>query len=140
MITLAPFLDENQILRVGGRTSDAAIAYDVKHLVPQDHHLSRLLILDCHKKLKHESTGQVQNELRLMYWIPHFRSTVRRVLHNCSLCKRRQIKPQPPLMASLPKDRLQVAPPFTKVGQAFPQSREALWVCFHLFGNKSGTP
>ena len=28
-------------------------------------------------------------------WIPHFRSTVRRVLHDCSLCKRRQIKPQP---------------------------------------------
>ena len=30
--------------------------------------------------------------------------------------KQRQIKPQPPSMASLPKDRLQVAPAFTKVG------------------------
>ena len=42
--------------------------------------------------------------------------TLYSVLHNCSLCKQRQIKPKPPLMASLPKDRLQVAPPFTKVG------------------------
>ena len=47
-MTLNLFLDENQILRVGGRISDAAIAYDFKHpvIVPQDHHLSRLLILD----------------------------------------------------------------------------------------------
>ena len=100
LITLTPFLDENQILRVFGRISGADIAYDFKHpfIVPQDHHLNHLLILDCHKKLNHEGTGHVQNELRSMYWIPHFTSTVWTVLHNCSLCKRRQIKPQPPIL------------------------------------------
>ena len=41
---------------------------------------------------------------------------MRKVLNDCSFCKRRRIKPQPPLMASLPKDRLQVAAPFSKVG------------------------
>ena len=118
LISLTPFLDESHILRVGGRIGGAAIPYDVKHpiIIPQDHQLSRLVILDCHISLNHEGTTHMQNELRLMYWIPHTRSTVRRVLHDCSLCKRRRIKPQPPLMASLPKDRLQVAPPFTKVG------------------------
>ena len=117
LITLTPFLDESHILQVGGRIGGAPIPYDVKHpvVIPQDHQLSRL-ILDCNKKLNYEGTEHVWNELRLMYWIPHSRSTVRRVLHDCSLCKRRQVKPQPPLMASLPKHRLQVAPPFTKVG------------------------
>ena len=118
LVTLTPFLDERSILRVGGRIGGAAVPYDVKHpiIIPQDHHLSHLVILDCHRKLNHEGTGHVRNELRLTYWIPHVRSTVRRVLHDCPLCKRRQVKPQPPLMASLPKERLHVAPPFTRVG------------------------
>ena len=68
LITLTPFLDEKQILPVSKRVSDAAMAYDVKHsvIVPQDYHLSRLLNLDYHKKLNHEGTGHIQNELRLM--------------------------------------------------------------------------
>ena len=72
--------------------------------------------MDCQKKLNHEGTEHVRNELRLLYWIPHSQSTVRKVLNDCSVCKRRKVKPQPPLMASLPKDQLQVAPPFSKVG------------------------
>ena len=111
-------MDESDILRVGGRIDSAAICYDAKHpmMIPQDHQLCRLVIIDCHKKLNHEGTGHVRNELRLLYWIPHSRSTVRKVLNDCSVCKRRRVKPQLPLMASLPKDRLQVAPPFSKVG------------------------
>ncbi|KAK2564353.1 hypothetical protein P5673_011778 [Acropora cervicornis] len=31
--------------------------------------------MDCHKKLNHEGTEHVRNELRLLYWIPHSRST-----------------------------------------------------------------
>ena len=109
--TLTPFLDESDILRVGGRIDGAAICYDAKHsmIIPQDHQLCRLVIMDCHKKLNHEGTEHVRNELRLLYWIPHSRSTVRKVLNDCSVCKRRRVKPQPPLIASLLKDRLQNA-------------------------------
>ena len=119
--TLTPFLDESDILRVGGRIDGAAICYDAKHpmIIPQDHQLCRLVIMDCHKKRNHEGTEHVRNELRLLYWIPHCRSTVRKVLNDCPVCKRRRVKPQPPLMASLPKDRLQVAPPFSKVGVVY---------------------
>ena len=116
--TLTPFLDENNILRVGGRIDHAAVCYDVKHpvIIPQDHQLCRLVIMDCHKRLNHEGTEHVRNDLRLLYWIPRSRSTVIKVLNDCSLCQRRRIKPQPLLMASLQKDRLQVAPLFSKVG------------------------
>ena len=114
--TLTTFWDESDILWVGGRIDGAAICYDAKHpmIIPQDHQLCRLLIMDCHKKLNHEGTEHVGNELRLFYWIPHSWSTVRKGLNDCSVCKRR-VKSQSPLMASLPKDRLQVAPPFSKV-------------------------
>ena len=96
----------------------AAVCYDVKHpmIIPQDHQLCRLVIMNCHRKLNHEGTEHVRNELRLWYWIPHSRSTARKVLNDCSSCKRRRNKPQIALMASLPKDRLQVTAPFSKVG------------------------
>ena len=55
--TLTPLLDESHILRVGGRIGKATVPYDVTHpiIIPQDHQLSRLIIMDCHKKLKHEA-------------------------------------------------------------------------------------
>ena len=116
--TLTPFLDESNILWVGGRIDHAAVCYDVKHpmIIPQDYQLCGFLIMDCHRKLNHEGTEHVQNDLRLLYWITHSRCTMRKVLMDCSICKTRRIKPQPPLMASFPKDRLQVAAPFSKVG------------------------
>ena len=77
--TLTPFLDESDILRVGGRIDHAAVCYDVKHpmIIPQDH--------QQHKKLNHEGIDHIGNELRLLYWTPHSRSTVRKVLNDCSL-------------------------------------------------------
>ena len=76
--TLTPFLDESNILRVGGRIDRAAVCYNVKHpmIIPQDHQLCRLVIMDCHKKLNHEGTERVRNDFRLLYWIPRSRSTV----------------------------------------------------------------
>ena len=116
--TLTIFLDENNNLRVGGRIEYAAVCYDVKHptIIPQDHQLCRLVIVGCHERLNHAGIEHVRNDLRLLYWIPRSRSTTRRILNDCSSCKRRRIKPQPSLMSSLPKDRLQVTAPFSKVG------------------------
>ena len=80
--TSTPFLDESDILWVGGRIDGAAIRYDVKYqvIIPQDHQLCRLVIMDCHKKLHHEGAEHVRNDLRLLYWIPRSRSTVRKVM------------------------------------------------------------
>ena len=46
IVTLTPFLDESNILRVGGRIDRAAVCYNVKHpmIIPQDHQLCRLVI------------------------------------------------------------------------------------------------
>ena len=71
--TLTPFLESSHIPRVGGRIGGAKVPFDVKHpvIIPQDHQLSRLVILDYHKKHNHEGTVNVRNELSKMYWIPH---------------------------------------------------------------------
>ena len=59
------------------------------------------------------------SRLRQHYWILRCRATIRKILHQCSYCRRRKAKPVPPMMASLPYDRLQIAPAFSKVGVDF---------------------
>ena len=121
LISLAPFLDEEGIVRVGGQIERADIPFSGRHpivLLP-DHELSRLIVVNCHQKLKHEGTEHVRNELRRQFWMLQSRTLVRKILHKCSYCKRRRAKPQAPLMASLPSDRLQIAPAFSKVGVDF---------------------
>ena len=115
------FLDEYGIVRAGGRIERANIPFCSRHpiVLSPDHELTRLIVMNCHERLKHEGVDHVRNELRQWYWILRCRTTVRKILHQCSYCRRRKAKPVPPMMASLPYDRLQIAPAFSKVGVDF---------------------
>ena len=121
LASLSPFLDGDEIVRVGGRIERADIPFSSRHpiVLSPDNELSRLIVMDCHEKLRHEGVEHVRNELRRQYWILRCRTAVRKILHRCSYCRRRRAKPEPPLMAGLPADRLQVAPAFSKVGVDF---------------------
>ena len=121
LVSLSPFLDEHGIVRAGGRIERADIPFCSRHpiVLSPDHEFTRLIIMNFHERLKHEGVDHVRNELRQQYWILRCRATVRKILHQCSYCRRRRAKPVPPMMASLPYDRLQIAPPFSKVGVDF---------------------
>ena len=88
-------------------------------MLSPDREFTRLIVMNCHERLKHERVDHVRNELRQWYWILCCRTTVRKILYKCSYCRRRKAKPVPPMMASLPYDRLQIAPAFFKVGKDF---------------------
>ncbi|XP_067025671.1 uncharacterized protein [Acropora muricata] len=119
--TLPLQLTELGIVRAGGRIDRADIPFYNGHpiLLSPDHEFTRLIIMDCHERLKHEGVDYIRNELRQQYLILRCRVTVRKILHQCSYCRRRKAKPVPPMMASLPSDRVQVAPAFSKVGVDF---------------------
>jgi len=56
---LVPFLDQEGILRVGGRLDYATnLTEEAKHpaLLPPDYKITTLFILDCHGRLAHQST------------------------------------------------------------------------------------
>ncbi|XP_045032024.1 uncharacterized protein LOC123474155 [Daphnia magna] len=57
LITLSPFLDEEGILRVGGRLNYAPLSFDIKHpkILPHDHPLTRLIVMREHYLLFHPS-------------------------------------------------------------------------------------
>ncbi len=56
---LNPFLDNEGILRVGGRLSQAMLHPHVKHpvLLPKNSHMSALIIKHFHDKVHHQGYG-----------------------------------------------------------------------------------
>lgn len=58
LLSLKPFLDENNFVRVGGRLEHAEITVEQKHpiLLPSDNHVVKLMLSDEHKRLGHLKT------------------------------------------------------------------------------------
>jgi len=118
---LDPFIDENGILRVGGRIRRSDFSYDVKHpiilhpiILPRKGHITELLITFHHERINHQGRGITLNELRSSgYWIIGGSSAVGRYITNCVTCSKLRSKTEDQKMADLPNDRLQPAPPFT---------------------------
>ncbi|XP_045033927.1 uncharacterized protein LOC116933188 [Daphnia magna] len=83
LITLSPFLDEQRILRVGGRLNYAPLSFDIKHpkILPHDHPLTRLIVMREHDPLFHPSTERRPSSIRSQYWIIKGRVAIKRAVH-----------------------------------------------------------
>ncbi|XP_011686436.1 PREDICTED: uncharacterized protein LOC105449132 [Wasmannia auropunctata] len=116
--TLSPFMDGNGVLRVGGRLKHAVLSVDERHpmIVPPLSWLTRLLVESCHRRTLYGGVQLTMGMLRLRFWIPKGRATVKRWLHRCATCTRwKAVTPQPP-MGDLPKVRVTPARPFLRTG------------------------
>ncbi|XP_062541898.1 uncharacterized protein LOC134209893 [Armigeres subalbatus] len=100
-----PFLDDDGVLRMRGRTSGCAfISEEAKNpiILPRDHHVTTLIIAHYHAKYHHLNQETVVNELRQKYVISRIRVCCAKVRRNCQRCKNHRAKPCPPIMADLP--------------------------------------
>ena len=63
---LDPFVDHDDIIRVGGCIRRAHTPVDLKHpvIIPRKEHLTELLIQHNHLKVNHMGHGMTHNELR----------------------------------------------------------------------------
>ncbi|KAL9987137.1 hypothetical protein ACROYT_G001393 [Oculina patagonica] len=87
------------------------LPYDTRHpiLLPMDHAVTRLVIVDAHERLGH-GTGveHVLTELRSRFWIVKRRRMVRSFTEACTECRQPVLhKDRQPDDAPLPKSRLQ---------------------------------
>ncbi|XP_055589808.1 uncharacterized protein LOC129741989 [Uranotaenia lowii] len=106
---LMPFLDERGLLRERGRIDAVRnVPYDTRHpiILPKNHPVTDLIILDCHKLYRHRNNETVVNELRQLYSIPTLRALVKKAARNCQTCRIRLARPRIPVMAPLPPARL----------------------------------
>lgn len=76
---LDPFLDEDGVLRVGGRIRNALVSYEIKHpvILPSKGHITTLLVRYHHKRISHQGRGMTLNDLRAHgYWVIEGSSSV----------------------------------------------------------------
>jgi len=68
---LNPFVDNREILQVGGRLVHADLSYEQKHpsLLPRTHRFTHLLIDDTHRQHKHPGATTLQSIIQQQYWI-----------------------------------------------------------------------
>ena len=95
------------VLCVGGRIDQADIE-DPHPIILSRHTLTELLIRDVHERNAHAGSNQVLTILRRKYYVVRGYSEVQRVLNTCVPCKRHHAKPAEQLMASLPRERVDV--------------------------------
>ncbi|KFD64392.1 LOW QUALITY PROTEIN: hypothetical protein M514_23416 [Trichuris suis] len=119
LLPLSPFIDNSGLMRVQGRIDKADIPYEARHpiILPPKHPLTKTIIEDMHRTLRHGSVDLILCELRQRYWLPKYRQRVKSVVYECVYCKKWRSKPSTPFMAQLPTERLQAfQPPFSCVG------------------------
>ena len=113
---LDPYIDEDGLMRVGGRIRRAEIPRDMAHpvILPRTGHITDLIVDHFHKKTYHAGKGTTQAEIRASgFWILQGGRAISSHLSKCVSCKRMYGKTQTQKMADLPEDRVREAPPFT---------------------------
>ncbi|KAL4009472.1 hypothetical protein ACER0C_003324 [Sarotherodon galilaeus] len=116
---LNAFLDETNVLRVGGRLSQSALHHDVKHpaILPKKSHASALLVKHHHERIHHQGRGMTMNELRANgIWVLGCGSVVSSHIYKCVKCRRYRRTTEVQQMANLPEERIETSPPFTYCG------------------------
>ena len=63
---LGPYTDEKGIIRCQGRLLNSNLPSETIHqlLLPRDHHITNLIIQDCHERVMHNGTKETLLQLR----------------------------------------------------------------------------
>ena len=118
LLSLNPFLDRYQCLRVGGRLQNIELSFDQQHpmILPKRHHITTLIIEDLHTKNLHANGQLLLSLLRQRFWIPDGRNVVRKVIRKCLICFRLKTSTAKQLMGQLSGERVTPTRPFTNTG------------------------
>ncbi|XP_043262458.1 uncharacterized protein LOC122403168 [Colletes gigas] len=114
---LSPFVDQNGILRVGGRLKHSPMPFHQKHpiILPKTN-TTRLIIESEHRAQLHAGVQATLYAVRIKYWPIDGRSQVWQTLKHCARCCRAHPPPVEYIMGDLPKARVTETRPFTNTG------------------------
>jgi len=118
---LSPFLDENHLIRVGGRLQRARMSFTQKHpiLLPSRHHVTDCIIRETHQKHYHTGIQTTLYIIRQRFWLLDGRNQVRKIIRACTRCSRFKADSAVYKMGNLPAARVREAIPFTNTGIDF---------------------
>ncbi|XP_070521658.1 uncharacterized protein [Cardiocondyla obscurior] len=120
-VNLNPFLDDQGLMRVGGRLQLSNLNFTQKHplLLPSRYHLTDKLIRETHERNCHAGIQTTLYILRRKYWLLDGRNQVRKVIRSCMRCHRFTAKSVQYKMGNLPAVRVREAIPFSNTGIDF---------------------
>lgn len=116
--SLNPFLDKEELIRVGGRLHASSFGFEKKHPIVLDsrHHFTKLLFEYEHNRLLHAGPQLLLSSVREQFWPISGRNLARATVRKCLRCFRFNPKIIQPIMGNLPADRVKPASPFSTTG------------------------
>lgn len=107
ILCLNPFLDENGVLRVGGRLRKAPLSFSFRYpILLSSHPLVNLIVKQAHSRALHAGPQLTLNILRREFWILRSRSIIKAVIHRCVVCARERATIPTQIMGDLPEQRV----------------------------------
>jgi hypothetical protein len=118
LISLNPFLDNEYLLKVGGRLQMSKLSENSKHpiILPSNSHFTKLVIAEAHNKTLHGGQQLMLHFLRSKYWILNAKNLVKNYIRRCVTCIRYAAKTTSQLMGQLPTCRVTPSKPFLHSG------------------------
>ena len=118
--SLAPFLDNDGFIRVGGRLTNAELDnFNPQPILLPKCSFINLLIKKTHYDSFHGGFRLICNQLRQKFWILGLRRSAKSFINSCPRCIRYKSDTFQPSMGNLPKTRLVATKPFTITGVDF---------------------
>lgn len=121
LASLSPFIDEEGLLRVGGRLQHADLSSAITHPIILDSrsHIVQLMVEQTHRTLLHAGSSTVMATLSQTFYIPRLRNLLRKIASNCVACHKANARTAQQYMGELPAARAQPARPFSITGVDF---------------------
>jgi hypothetical protein len=115
---LHPFVDQEGLLRVGGRLQQSSLPYDAVHqlVLPSNHHFTRLFVFAEHMRLLLAGSQLLIASVRQRFWIPHIKTLIKSVIHQCLTCYKLKVQASIQLMGELPCSKVQPSRVFRATG------------------------
>ncbi|KAI8441259.1 hypothetical protein MSG28_014900 [Choristoneura fumiferana] len=118
LTSFTPQIDEEGIIRVGGRLQLANIDYDQKHpiLLPKSCWLTQLVVRDAHCKTLHGGAPLMVNYIKAKFCIPGLKNLAKAHVKKCIPCVRHAANIRNQLMGQLPAPRVNQTKSFLHSG------------------------
>ncbi|XP_029162186.1 uncharacterized protein LOC114933775 [Nylanderia fulva] len=118
LLPLTPFMDKDDLIRVGGRLKNSNLDFDACHpiLLPRNHDLTQKIIRQEHIRNMHAGTQGTMAAVRQRFWPLSLRSVARKIIQECVTCFKAKPRFSEALMGSLPAGRVTPSRPFAHCG------------------------
>ncbi|GBO45920.1 hypothetical protein AVEN_270043-1 [Araneus ventricosus] len=121
LASLNVFLDENKMLRVGGRLTHSDLQFDSKFpiILPSKHPLTNIILRYFHLKYFHLGSQALSYHVRQRFWPLNGINNCRKIVNDCVTCFKNKPVSSNQIMGNLPTERVKPTYAFNVTGIDF---------------------